>query len=441
MEENCQQRRCILKGQRSKLEMRESTADDIATGRGAGSGAGSSDSRPLVLAFLREGGWREFVAVALLSTVLFGLVFSFTRRLDADAPEFSLPWNHHKYIYMAEGHVFDFHIAPFCWRLLTPLLVHLLPLPTRVGFLVICFFSLVGTATLVYYIAKQMAWPEPYPLLALLLLFIPTFVCRQLAFNYWNVDPLQFFLVTLAIWAVASRRTLLFVVALTLGVATKESAIFAAPLFYSLNADRIIDVPWLRRTILAVAPAVAVLLAIRLLIPAWNNDPQYVAMLGENLSHVVGGKRIYGFSDSFREIGLVWLRHFSLLDIRLLTTFTFGILFILPLFALRANAKLCLRFAPFILLVYAQMLLASDGPRLLALAFLPFTLMSLNGLRLIAEAGPIDPLRLAALPLSIFALSLTNKTSNLPFDMEVIVFSALVGFWWWRRPILENKRG
>jgi hypothetical protein len=179
------------------------------------------------------------------------------------------------------------------------------------------------------------------------------------------------------------------------------------------------------------------LVAIRLLIPAWNNDPQYAAMLGENLSHVVMGKRIYGFTDSFREIGLVWLRHFSLLDIRLLTTFTFGILFILPLFALRSNAKLCLRFAPFILLVYAQMLLASDGPRLLALAFLPFTLMSLNGLRLIAEAGPIDPLRLAALPLSIFALSLTNKTSNLPFDMEVIVFSALVGFWWLRRPAGE----
>src|SRR5260370_21077946 len=175
---------------------------------------------------------------------------------------------------MVEGHVFDFHIAPFCWRLLAPLLVHLLPLQTPLGFLLVSFISMVGTATLVYYIAKQMAWCGPYPLLALLLFFGPTFFLRQPAYSFLNVDPLAYFLVTFAIWAVVSRRTFLFVVSLTLGVATKESALFAAPLFYSLNANRIIDIPWLRRAILAVTPAVAVLIAICLFIPAWNKDPQ-----------------------------------------------------------------------------------------------------------------------------------------------------------------------
>src|SRR5260370_12114456 len=381
------------------------------------------------------------MTVDFLSAVLTGLVFSFTRPLDANAPEFSLPWNHHKYIYMAEGHVFDFHIAPFCWRLLAPLLVYLLPLPTPLGFVLVYFISMVGTATLVYYIAKQMAWCGPYPLLALLLFFVPTFVVRQQAYSFLNVDPLAYFLVTLAIWAVVSRRTFLFVVSLTLGVATKPSVLFAAPVFYSLDVNRIIDIPWLRRAILAVTPAVAVVIAIRLLIPAWNNDPQYTAMLGENLSHVVIGKKIYGLSDSCRDIGLVWLRHFSLLEVRKLTVFMFGILIILPLFALRSNAKLFLRFAPFILLVYAQMLVATDGQRLLSLAFVPFILMSLNGLQLFAESGSINPLWLAALPLSIFALSLTDKNANLPFDMEVIVFSLLVGFLLWRRPVLEDKQG
>ena len=399
------------------------------------SGAQSSGvRRKEALLLLREGGRREFATVVLLSAILVGLVFCFTRRLDASAPEFPLPWNHYKYAYMAEGHAFDFHIAPFCWRLLEPLLVHLLPLPTQTGFLMVCFVSLVGTATLVYYIAKEMAWPEPYPLIALLLFFVPTFTCRELAFDFWNVDGLLFFLITLAIWAAVSRRTILFAVALMLAVATKESGIFIAPLFYSLNAARIIDGPWLKRTILAVAPAVAVLVAIRVLIPAWNNDPQYAASLGESLSHVVIGKRIYGFSDSFREIGLMHLRNFSLLDIRELTVFTFGILIILPLFALRRNGELFLRYAPFIVLSYAQWLVATDTQRLMALAFLPFILMSLNGLRLLAEAGSFDPLWLVALPLIIFVLSLTNRAANLPFDMEVILFSALVGFLWLRRP-------
>jgi hypothetical protein len=238
----------------------------------------------------------------------------------------------------------------------------------------------------------------------------------------------------LAIWAVVSGRTILFAIALALAVATKDSSMVVAPLFYSLNATRIIDGRWLKRTILAVAPAVAVLIAIRLLIPAWNNDPQYTASLGENLSHVVLGKGVYGLSYFFREIGMMHLRNFSLLDIRELTIFTFGILIILPLFALRRNGELFLRFAPFIVLTYSQWLIATDTQRLMALAFLPFILMSLNGLRLLAEAGSFDPLWLAVLPLIIFVLSLTNRAANLPFDMEVIVFSALVGFLWLRRP-------
>jgi hypothetical protein len=399
------------------------------------SGAQSSGvRRKETLALLREGGRREFATVVLLSAILVGLVFCFTRRLDASAPEFPLPWNHYKYAYMAEGHAFDFHIAPFGWRVLEPLLVHLLHLPTQTGFLLVCFVCLVGTATLVYYIAKDMAWPEPYPLIALLLFFVPTFTCRELAYDFWNVDALAFFLVTLAIWAVVSGRTILFAIALALAVATKDSSMVVAPLFYSLNATRIIDGRWLKRTILAVAPAVAVLIAIRLLIPAWNNDPQYTASLGENLSHVVLGKGVYGLSYFFREIGMMHLRNFSLLDIRELTIFTFGILIILPLFALRRNGELFLRFAPFIVLTYSQWLIATDTQRLMALAFLPFILMSLNGLRLLAEAGSFDPLWLAVLPLIIFVLSLTNRAANLPFDMEVIVFSALVGFLWLRRP-------
>ena len=65
------------------------------------------------------------------------------------------------------------------------------------------------------------------------------------------------------------------------------------------------------------------------------------------------------------------------------------------------------------MLVYSQMLISLDGPRLLALGFIPFILMSLNGHRLIAEAGSVDPLWLAALPLSIFAVSMTDRSNNL----------------------------
>jgi hypothetical protein len=56
------------------------------------SGAQSSGvRRKETLALLREGGRREFATVVLLSAILVGLVFCFTRRLDATAPEFTLP--------------------------------------------------------------------------------------------------------------------------------------------------------------------------------------------------------------------------------------------------------------------------------------------------------------------------------------------------------------
>ena len=84
------------------------------------------------------------------------------------------------------------------------------------------------------------------------------------------------------------------------------------------------------------------LITIRLLIPAWDNDPQYTVPLGENLSHVVNGKGIYGLSYFFWTIGVPWLRHFSIMHIRALTTVTSDILIILPLFALRSNAELFL---------------------------------------------------------------------------------------------------
>lgn len=66
------------------------------------------------------------------------------------------------------------------------------------------------------------------------------------------------------------------------------------------------------------------------------------------------------------------------------TVGTFGLLFVLP-FGTRRNIQHCARFAPFILLVYAQLILANNTERLLVDAFPAFLIMSLETVRRYVE--------------------------------------------------------
>lgn len=111
------------------------------------------------------------------------------------------------------------------------------------------------------------------------------------------------------------------------------------------------------RRAVVVLPALVTLLALRLLIhPVGASAGQGVDMLGWRLRTW----DVYAFRD--------W------------TIGTFGVLFILPYLS-RRNLRTLRLFGAFLVLVYAQLLVANNTERLLVLAFPVFVLMSLEGLR------------------------------------------------------------
>ena len=112
-----------------------------------------------------------------------------------------------------------------------------------------------------------------------------------------------------------------------------------------------------------------------------------------------------------------------------MTIGAFGIVaFILPLFAVRRNVGLLVRFAPFLLFVYSQLLFAADTARLVMIAFPAVLMMALTGAEQIAERLRISTAVFIPLPL-IFYLMLLVKTDTMYAPAEslivILYFAAL----------------
>ena len=85
----------------------------------------------------------ELPALALLSALLTTIVFLTTLRITIGTEQYALGvMDHHRYVAMAEGNPFDFHLAPFSWRVLVPLIVKLQPFGIETGFLLVTLISM-----------------------------------------------------------------------------------------------------------------------------------------------------------------------------------------------------------------------------------------------------------------------------------------------------------
>lgn len=104
-------------------------------------------------------GRKELIAVLILAVILTGLIAGVMlirgNLLTPGHPDFSEPWDHHKYIHMATESPVGFHIAPFCRRIFVPALAKLLPFGLQCNFFLIAFVSICLTGVTVYYLAKK----------------------------------------------------------------------------------------------------------------------------------------------------------------------------------------------------------------------------------------------------------------------------------------------
>lgn len=97
--------------------------------------------------------------------------------------------------------------------------------------------------------------------------------------KFWLPDSLSFLFITLAIYSILVKNDNLFLVLLMLGVLVKESVIFVAPLYYTFNTKKLIDLQLIKKCILFTLPAIGTLTAVRFAIPAMNSDPSYLSTL------------------------------------------------------------------------------------------------------------------------------------------------------------------
>jgi hypothetical protein len=388
----------------------------------------------IILQILKNEKVKEFLIIGIPSLLIVSLLLIRTEKLVYDHALFNENWDHHKYIAMAAGNPFDFHIAPFCWRIGTPVLAKALPLDLQDSFTVISFISIWMTGVLVYYLARIFEFSKTYAFVGMLMFFSLKYATKLYLFIFWAADPLSFLFIVLSIWCILSKKDMLFLLVLMTGVTVKESVIFAAPLYYTFNARKLIDGKLAIRMLLLVAPAASVLISLRLGIPKMNNDVAYLSTLPEKLRIVQEGTSSYGYLALLREIGLQRVKMLSLSTLGDYTIGTFGVVLMsLPFFSVKRNIELFLRFIPFLALVGSQLLFAVGTNRLLALGFPAIILMALNGVFVISETLGVGPKYFVIVSILVFGMSLislnpffSNPTYDLLFEALIfIMFLAL----------------
>ena len=333
---------------------------------------------------------RDIILVVFIALLGITALFLRTEKLGYTHPVFTHNWDHHFYIQMAVGNLFEPGAAPFGWRVLNPLLAKLLPFDLKTNFTLLSFTALWMTAVVTYFMLRTIGFSDELALTGMLFFISLGWATRFNIFDFWLTDPLSFLFVVASIWSIFAHKDLLFMILLVVGVAAKENVIFVAPLYYTINSSAIWDIQALRRSIFLVAPAVLLLLGIRAFIPVVNSEYSAISLL--------------------QDIGLQRIRDFSLDSLFSYTIGTFGVsLLILPLFSIKKNIALFFRFLPFIALTYFSLLFALNTERVLVSAFPAIIIMALYGARAIAEKSGLNERVFVPLPFLLIILLLIEE--------------------------------
>ena len=95
----------------------------------------------------------------------------------------------------------------------------------------------------------------------------------------------------------------------------------------------------------------------------------------------------------------------------------------LTLISIRKNLKLLLKFIPFLLLIYSQLLFAVNTERLLVMGFPVMIIFALYGIDEIAKISGIKTTYLIMMPLIMLSLNLIDTSSpSASLENQLLVF-------------------
>lgn len=372
---------------------------------------------------LPQNRGRELVFVAALCILLTAALAVRTHMLDENYSWWSAPYDHHKYLYMAEHPVGSFHIQPFCWRIGNPFLAGRLPFSTLRNFQILTLTFLAATGVLLYYWLRLIPFRPAESILGVLLFFSYGAATKLLMIGSTSPDPASYFLVMIALYSIYSFRDLPFALALAAGALVKETVLIVAPLYYTLRAKHWWEPRLALRAIILALPAAAILIFIRITVPDLNADQSYTNSLPYTLTQVSAGDIRYDLKTAFLGNMRVYGQETAVNLLRTFTWGSMGLLMFLPLFDPRRNAWILLRSFPYWGMIAAALLIALNPDRRIAACFPFLILMGLNGLRELASLfrAPVEwfaPVFLVQIALNL----LKPEVSTVPFDLAAAVF-------------------
>lgn len=348
------------------------------------------------------------------------------------------------YLYMAQ-HRLDYHLAPFCWRILVPWLAYLLPFGYWNNFLFLSFFSLITVGYLTYLLARAFGATSLAAASAVLVVFTSGWLGGFLVKHVVNVDLPALAFILGAAYTAYRRQETWFALLLAIGVAAKESVIFVAPLYYTFHARSVVDVPLLRQSILLTLPAIGVLAGIRLFIPKLNESRAYVFSLPESVRYTFGNW--WGY-DYVAVPQFVLRNRWNALvqDAHEVLRYSFaplGLFLVLP-WITSSGRRLSVKILPFLALVYLQLAFATNTERLLSIALpilVAITVCSLPGLQ------TDHKLRYALLVCNLidYLVSILKPTADFairwPLHMVLMLALIALGYWRTHRSSMPSDKG
>ncbi len=320
----------------------------------------------------------EYLAI-LISFSLTTLIYLNTDLLDYYHSNFPKPWDHHKYLYMAISQL-DFHIAPFCWRILVPFLASILPFELSVNFQFISFISLIFTGYFVFKIGEKIFNDSTLAFAMLISFYSLSFSTKFVIHDFWLPDAFANMLIAAGIYYIIIKKDQFFLIVMIIGAITKESVLFTLPLYYTLRTKKFFDKRLLKQTILISLIPLLVLLFVRIIILPLNSSEEYVSSLPEQLKLVHFDSSDYNLDYLINEFAPKRISEFSFETLHRITIYTFTIHFLLSFLNFRMLKVYGSRFSIFLLLSYLQIFFAINDDRLVAIAFVPFSVLSIAGL-------------------------------------------------------------
>jgi hypothetical protein len=355
--------------------------------------------------------------------------------MDEQSPAYDGLGDHNKYVFMAENGPFSFHVAPFCRRPGLPALVRVLPFDTQTGFRVLTIMSLWGTAVAIFYLARATGGGLAAALFGMLAFLATGWATKYPLLDFWLPDPMVLLLATLIALCAFTDTFLPGALLLGVGVLFKESVLFAGVLFLTVSLP---SSSWRHRLIkgaAAVVPAVVILLTLRFAIPSRNHDAEYLRELPQRLTEVDEGRTSYDYGEQVERVSGNRWRDMTARGLESLHSYSVGSLGVLPIgLALLApwrNLHLLARTWPFLVLVYLQLLVATDTQRLLVLGLPVVILMALNGLQVLVGRWKMNAIGALFLPVAVIALNLWEADRQAgPSRIEaVILIAGVLALW------------